>query len=268
MNNITTLYIYYIKGKFKGNINKDTYLGCWFEEGDSFLFFSKNEDKEIKSIIKSQKDLILKDSFEMDYFEWIGGRFDSFYVGDVKIIPVWEKDSKIGEKDILLDPGVVFGAGNHETTYNCLLAINFLFSNKSPINRVLDIGCGTGILSLFCGKLGAREVFAIDLNPLAVKTTRKNVLLNKLDDKILPIWGRGEDFLDLKGELLVANIHYDVLSQIVNVINTNNFKWLVLSGIFPSRAREIESFLNLKGFKTIKIFGENSSWPAIVGGVL
>ncbi len=103
-----------------------------------------------------KKNLSLKDKFEMEYIEWLGGEIDTFDVGDVRIIPIWNRPSKLNNRDILLDPSVVFGAGNHETTYNSLLAIDWLFKNNT-IESVLDLGCGTGILSLFLRKIRGKN---------------------------------------------------------------------------------------------------------------
>ncbi len=268
MNNSSynTLYIYYIKGKFRGNITSPSYLGCWIEEGDSFLFFSCPQPEIVHGIIERQKNLILKDVFEVDYFEWIGGKIGPLEIGKIRIIPVWETLNTKKDTDILLDPGVVFGAGSHATTLNCLKAINFLFTNFSDVKTVLDLGCGTGILSLVCVKLGAKKVLAVDLNPLACITTRKNLRLNYMEDKIVVAQGKGQELIFNGFELLVANIHYDVLKEITCLLKFNNFKYLVFSGIFESQAKDIIYNLVSMGIRVYEIFGLDSGWPTIVGG--
>ena len=259
------LYIYYIKGKLQADISCNSYLGCWVEDGDSFLFFSEPEDELIQRVIKKFSNLSLKDCFEVDYFDWIGGRIGIYEVGGIRIIPVWERVNNLREKDILLDPGVVFGVGNHATTYNCLMAIDFIFSKKINIDTVLDLGGGTGILSLFCAARGASKVLSVDLNPRAGQTIRKSIKLNNLEHKILSVQGRAQDFLYISSDLLVANIHYDVLKDLVILMESNKYKYLVFSGIFPSQVRDIIYEMKCRGTKILRVFGDDDGWPTILG---
>jgi len=259
------LFIYYIRGKVTKEFDLPDYIGCWLESGDSFLFFSNPHDELIDELVEKDKKLELKDRFEVDYFDWIGGKIDSFEVGGIKIIPIWEDVNTINQEDIVLDPGVVFGSGQHATTHNCLIAIDYVFSKDRNIKQVLDLGCGTGILSLFCARLGAEKILAVDLNPLAVKAVKKNIILNKLEDKILPVWGSALDFSSIKSHLLVANMHFDVICQVTTLYNLNNFRWLILSGIFPHQLREIENILLQKGVYIDRVVGHSSGWPTIIG---
>lgn len=258
------LYIYYLKGKLTKDIPVDDYIGCWLEAGDSFLFFTKRHDELIDDLISSEKKLELKDTFEVDYFDWIGGKIETFGIGDIRIIPIWDKPKKLREKDILLDPSVVFGSGTHNTTYNSLVALDYIYEKNKELNSVLDLGCGSGILSLFCAKKGSSRIFAVDLNPLAVKTTKKNARLNFLEENILAIWGKAQDFLGIHTDLLVANIHYDVICGILNVYNLKKYKWLIFSGLFSHQLPEIENILKSRGINIVEIIGQENGWPTIL----
>ncbi len=258
------LYIYYLKGKLKQDIISEDYIGCWHEAGDSFLFFQKKSDHIVDELVASDNRLELKDIFEVDYFDWIGGKIETFGIGDIRIIPVWDKPKKLRDKDILLDPSVVFGSGTHNTTYNCLVALDYIYEKEKDLDSVLDLGCGTGILSLFCAKKGANKIFSVDLNPLAVKATKKNAKLNLLEEKILPIWGRAQDFFGIYTDVLVANMVFDVISVIVNIFNLKKYRWLIFSGLFLHQVPEIENILKGRGVSIVEIIGQESGWPTIM----
>ena len=86
---------------------------------------------------------------------------------------------------IILGSGRAFGSGEHETTSSCMEELENI-----PIilnSKVLDVGCGTGILSIAAARMGARYVTAIDLNPRAIKATGKNIKLNNVEKKIIPL---------------------------------------------------------------------------------
>ncbi len=259
----SSLFIYYIKGTLIREPSSPSFIGTWEEEGDSFLFFSAKEDEEVLKLLE-ESGLTLTDFFEVDYLEWIGGRFKEIEIGDIRIIPIWEGEK--GRKgDILLDPSVVFGAGTHPTTFSCLEGLNLLFSQEN-IESVVDMGCGTGILSLFCAKKGARKVLALDLNPLAVKTTRNNILLNDFGDRVLALRARAQDFVSLPVDLIIANIHFEILRELLDQNDFFTKRFFVLSGFFPSQMMEIREILSQHGARISGIIGMHTGWPTIVGG--
>ncbi len=89
---------------------------------------------------------------------------------------------------------MVFGTGTHATTRDCLEALELAF-NSHHIESVLDLGTGTGLLALAAARLGCKYILAVDINLLAARTTQRNIRLNQLDDKILAVQGRAEDFV-------------------------------------------------------------------------
>jgi ribosomal protein L11 methyltransferase len=96
------------------------------------------------------------------------------------IIPPWDKPQD-GRINLIIDPGMAFGTGHHETTKTCLGLIERL-SKETPKGRFLDIGTGTGILSICAATSGFREVYAVDTDPLAVEAAEKNAGLNGLNN--------------------------------------------------------------------------------------
>ena len=117
---------------------------------------------------------------EVDEVEWESAWKKHFHTlrvaSRIVIVPTWREYSPSpGDVVIELDPGMAFGTGHHPTTVMCLAALEELVS---PGCSVLDVGCGSGILSIAAAKLGAREVLAIDIDPVAVETAAQNVEQN------------------------------------------------------------------------------------------
>lgn len=266
------LYIYYLEGKvriFNGDPG-GCFLGNWEEEGYSFLFFSKSSDAFVQKLIENNHDLKLLDQYQMSYEQWQGGKFSSFQTGRFLIIPPWESKSSCGVEsglhEILLDPGIVFGNGLHATTRDCLEALAWLFSFQ-PVDSALDMGCGTGILSLAACKLGCKRCLAIDFNLLACHTTIRNVRLNDLDSNIMVIQARAENHVNSSAELIMANIHYDIMKKILEIKDFFNKRWFILSGLLKSQASDIAHQLNRPGISILKRWERDGVWHTFLGKV-
>jgi ribosomal protein L11 methyltransferase len=135
------LFIYYFDGRLKPVSRHfgSSFIGNW-EEGDtSFLFFSEPADDRIEQLLSTQPHLTLKDQFTMTYDQWHGEPVNPFRVGKLLIMPPWKKvEADINDVPIILDPGVVFGAGSHPTTKDCLEAIEIICQNNQ-IESALDL---------------------------------------------------------------------------------------------------------------------------------
>jgi ribosomal protein L11 methyltransferase len=119
-------------------------------------------------------------------------------------------------------------------------------------STALDLGTGTGILSLAAALLGSR-VLAVDLNLLAAQTAWRNVRLNQLEKKILVIQGRAEEAIGRPAELVVANLHGEVLLRMMESAGFRQKRRLILSGLMRSDAKEVRRRLAILG---IRIAGE------------
>jgi ribosomal protein L11 methyltransferase len=275
-NHITTynsykdLYIYYLEGSLKKEEESHlglTFLGNWSEEDSSFLFFTQPSRDLVERIIDKDKRLRLIDEFHFTYEEWVGGKVIPRKVSRFLIVPPWEdRQQNDGELKMLLNPGVVFGTSLHATTRDSLLAL-LEISEKLPSYRVLDLGTGTGILAIGAALLGAEKILAVDNNPLAVKTAALNVKLNGFEEKIEVREGLAEDIIESPSDLLIANIHYDIILKLIKREGFIKKKYFILSGLMRSQAINIGQELSRYPVDIIHEWDNDMVWHTILGTV-
>jgi ribosomal protein L11 methyltransferase len=262
------LYIYYLDGP----LDKDNerylgphFLGNWLEDDNSFLFFSRPTRKLVEGIVTKGKRLRLIDEFHFTYEEWQGGKFKSFIIPPFFVVPPWEdnREDRGGIK-MLLDPGVVFGTTLHPTTRDSLTALATIYK-RHRIDQVLDLGTGTGILALGAALLGAQSVLAVDINPLAVRTARANVRLNGLEQRVEVIEGPAEKWIHRHADLVVANIHFDTISQLIQHKEFPNKRWFILSGLMRSQADKIRAALFQYHAEIIREWNHEMVWHTLLG---
>lgn len=258
------LFIYYLEGRVAPGWEAalpESLLGHWPEEDTSFLFFSQPEDEAVGSLISAHPELRLADVFTMGYDEWQGGALTPFCESGLFFAPPWSREeTPPGCRKILLDPGVVFGNGLHPTTRDCLRAMGEIAAGEGMPENVLDLGCGTGILALAAHGLGAKKVLAVDLNPLAAKTARENVAKNKAQHAVSVREQSAEELVDKPAGLLIANIHFAVMTKLVDAPGFCRRPHLVLSGLLRSEAPQIMSQLRARGAEIIREYEHDATW--------
>ncbi|MCC7331197.1 MAG: 50S ribosomal protein L11 methyltransferase [Flavobacteriales bacterium] len=145
--------------------------------------------------------------------------------------PFHEKKSNI-EYDIVIEPKMSFGTGHHETTY---LMIEELLKMEVKSKKILDMGCGTGVLAILTEKLGASEIVAIDIDEWAYENTVENIKTNNCS-KIKPLLGGAECIAPHKFDIVIANINRNILTKdmdkYADSLCSNGH--LLLSGFFDS----------------------------------
>lgn len=261
------LYIYYLEGRINSDneIFGSEFIGNWQEDNFSFLFFKTPSGKKIEEILSTHPGLTLIDNYQMTYDEWQGEMPFPLTIGRFLITTPWElADNTSKGIKIILDPGVVFGTGTHPTTHDCLEALEIAFSNEH-IESAVDLGTGTGVLAIASAYLGAKKILAADINYLAVKTARRNFSLNGMQDRILPVQGLAQDYIELPVDLLIANIHNDIIKVLIRSEGFLNKKCFVLSGLLKSEAKEIEFQLSKLPVKIIERWERNGIWHTFLG---
>jgi ribosomal protein L11 methyltransferase len=263
------LYIYHLRGCLKPNhgITGNHFVGTWEEDGFSFLFFSRPSHKKVDILLRKQAQLTLLDNYHITYDDWHGGKIVPYTSGSFLISPPWETgDTRTSRHQIILDPGVVFGTGTHTTTKDCLEALELAFDEKG-IESAIDLGTGTGLLALAAARLGCKYTLAVDLNFLAVRTAMKNIFLNQLENKVLAVQGRAEEFIDCHSDLVIANIHHDVMKHLVNSKGFLSKKRFILSGLLRSQTREVMVILSKYPVQIIKKWEGDGIWHTLFGRV-
>jgi ribosomal protein L11 methyltransferase len=261
------LHIYYLEGRLPTGteIQDNAFIGNWEEDGFSFLFFRSPAEKTVSRLVSTDPALRLLDSYQMTYAQWQGGQVEPVQVGRFLLRPPWSDAApEDGKIEIILDPGVVFGTGTHPTTRDCLEALDQVCANGG-VPRMLDLGTGTGVLALAAIKLGCREAVAVDFNFLAAETTLENVRLNDMDRQILVVNGQAEACTGYRADLLVANIHYDVMHRIVRTAGFLEKKWFILSGLLRSDAKRIGDYLANQPVTIVKRWSRDGIWHTFLG---
>lgn len=235
------LFVYYLRGRPhpEPGWTPDGFVGNWQEEGYSFLFFDRPARAVVDRLVAAQTGLELLDETAMSYEQWQGGRIEPLTVAGLHIVPPWHPVPGEAGPAIVLDPGVVFGNGLHPTTRDCLVAVADA-CREAPPDRVLDLGTGTGVLALCAARLGAGRVLAVDNNPLAARTAENNVLANGLEDLIRVECADAREMMHEPADLVVANIHFQVMKTLVQDPGFGRKRAFVLSGLLRSQARDIE----------------------------
>lgn len=258
------LFIYYLEGVPTPPLELGTdFIGNWQEAESAFLFFSKPAQETVDRLVCDQPHLMLVDHYKMTYAEWQGASLDGFSVGKIYIRPPWVPSSSDDQIEIILDPGVVFGNGNHTTTQDCLTALQQIFNQWRP-KRVLDLGCGTGILALAAARLGAEAVLAVDLNRMAVNITHQNILANRLSRQVLALQGRAETLYAGPMDLLIANIHFAVMHQLIRQPAFQQHHHLILSGLLRSELKAVEGELAAQKIDMLQHWSHDGIWHTIL----
>lgn len=198
--------------------------------------------------------------------------FKPFNVGNsILIKPTWEKtDNPENRKILEIDPGSSFGTGTHETTKLCLEALERIIKTN---DSVLDLGCGSGILSIGAHLLGAKDLTMVDIDLNSVRVAKENLLQNNINEQsftahcgnIITDEKLRQTLSDKKYNVVVANIVADVLKAMsgyfADFVDENGT--LVISGIISERCDEVVDTVTEKGFYVENSY-EEGEWSCVV----
>lgn len=240
--------------------NGEAYVSFYVEENEKqeeLLSSVKDGLEELKIFVEVGEASIEKSQTEdKDWVDNWKKYFKSFSVDDILIKPSWEKVEYEDNDKVLIkiDPGIAFGTGKHETTQLCIRQLKKYIRKDM---KVLDVGTGSGILSIIALKLGAAHLVGTDLDPNAVQVSLENTLVNEIDPSIFTVYeGNIIDDRELQNkvgfesyDIVVANILADVIIPLQKVI----VKHLKPQGIFIS-----SGIINTKEEAVTKAIEENN----------
>ena len=247
------------------------------DDGVAYLNFylEPEEDKE-KVLSRIRQELEEMSSYlnvgecrieesETEDVDWVNNwkqYFHQFYVDDILIIPSWE-DVRPEDKDkmvIHIDPGTAFGTGMHETTQLCIRQIRKYVTENT---RILDVGCGSGILGMLALKFGAAYSVGTDLDPCAIEATYENMEVNGISrDQYEVMIGNIIDDKSVQDkvgyecyDIVAANILADVLVQLTPVV-VNQLKTggvYITSGIIDDKEQTVVDAVKAAGLEVLDV---------------
>lgn len=179
------------------------------------------------------------------------------------IVPQWEEYQKHHEDEqvITLDPGLAFGTGMHPTTQLCFQLLETILRGDEV---VVDVGTGSGVLSIASAYLGAKEIFAYDLDDIAVSSAKSNIALNELEHQIHVDTNDLLHGIDLEADVVVANILAEIIEPLIpdamRVLKPNGR--FISSGIIKEKKDHIINKLEATGF-IVEQVNKMGDWVAI-----
>lgn len=241
------------------------YLPVDDELDDKLKEFERRVDELIAHHINKGKGQI--DWREVQEEDWATSWKNYFHpiaVGQrVVIKPSWEEYAQAPDEIVIeLDPGMAFGTGTHHTTAMCIRCLEQVIQAG---DIVFDVGTGSGILAVAAAKLGAAHVQAVDLDGVAVRVARENVILNQVEAKITLAQGDLLTGVDGRANVIVANIIADVIIRLLPDVPERLTAGGVFigSGIIAERLGDVTEAIMAKGLVVDRIV-EEGGWAAVV----
>ncbi|MGY3664821.1 MAG: 50S ribosomal protein L11 methyltransferase [Roseburia sp. 1XD42-69] len=250
------------------------------DEGIGYVSFYLEDGKDhreileqVKAGIEEQRQFVdvgegtitASDTEDLDWMNNWKQYFHAFTIDDILIKPTWEA-LKPEDKDkflIEIDPGISFGTGKHETTQLCIRQLSKYikeYKKDAPV-KVLDVGCGSGILSIVALKLGADFVLGTDLDENCITSTRENMEINHLPAESGNFYvGNLIDDMELQSkvgtsDIVVANILADVIIPMAKVIPSllKEGGVFITSGIIDFKENEVRDAIKAAGMEIIEV---------------
>ncbi len=252
------LYVYNFDSIDLGIIDDPDLIGTWIEDDTAILFFHK-EKKELVTTICNRSNAKIIYEANLNYQDWEAGLdITTFEVPPLIVAPIWEAE-KLNHSNnsipIKLDPSVIFGSGFHPSTRLCLETITDLIGSvpDASIKTMVDLGTGTGLLSLGAAKLGVTEIRSYDNNPFACSVALKNVALNNCEQQINVMEADLRNRLpDAKVDLVVANLYKGLLLDFFTNSSFWKARYYIISGFIPSMEEELLKALPMTQLKLVE----------------
>jgi ribosomal protein L11 methyltransferase len=185
----------------------------------------------------------------IDDVDWIKNSqqsFQSVVIDTIAVKSIWDKTHFPGKTEIVIEPKMAFGTGQHETTQLCMAQ---LIKDVTPGCKVLDLGCGSGILGILAAKLGAAECMGLDIDLAAIDNAKENIVHNDVQDIVQVQFGSMDrvtriGYYDIVVSNLIKDEIFNLYENFVRCLKPEGI--LILSGILIEQEEEFQQFLKLK----------------------
>lgn len=181
----------------------------------------------------------------------------------IVVKPTWyDYEKKADDLVIEIDPGMAFGTGTHETTSLC---IKMMEKYMKLEDKVLDVGCGSGILAIAAALLGSKDILGVEIDPVAVEVAKENVELNHVGNVVKVQEGDLTKGLDYKANLVVANLMADLVMMLTKDVAKHMTKdgIYISSGILVEKIPQVSKVIEENGFEILQVVTDDM-WSAIV----
>lgn len=243
------------------NVDKDSLILRFFLEEDQVKLIKKIKDEVEFSCFG---EVVYEEIKEEDWANNWKEFFHPIHVDNkITIVPTWEEyEAQEEENVILMDPGMAFGSGTHETTFMCM---SLLSKYVKKGDTVFDIGCGSGILSLVAAAKGAEKVIGVDLDPVCISASKQNIELNNMGDRVDIYEGDLFEVVEGKANVIVSNLFAEVIVGMLDDLcsHLKEKGTFIASGILNDKVSMVEEALLKKGF-TIMNTESKGEWACIL----
>ena len=250
------------------------YLGEEEDKGvaQSILMNVRKELEEMRSYLEVGECTI--EESQTEDVDWVNNwkqYFHQFYIDDILVIPSWEKVEKKDEDKLVIhiDPGTAFGTGTHETTQLCIRQLKKYVEKGA---RILDVGCGSGILGMLALKFGAGYSVGTDLDPCAIEATHENMEVNGISKEQYEVMiGNIIDDVSVqdavgyeKYDVVAANILADVLVPLTPVIvrQMKQGGIYITSGIIDVKETVVAEAVKAAGLEVLEV-NRQGEWVSV-----
>lgn len=251
------------------------YLTFYLEEGEKTKELLLNVGKELEEMraYVNVGECTIEESQTEDV-DWMNNwkkYFHQFYIDDILVIPSWEKVEKKDEDKLVIhiDPGTAFGTGTHETTQLCIRQLKKYVEKGA---RILDVGCGSGILGMLALKFGAGYSVGTDLDPCAIEATHENMEVNGISKEQYEVMiGNIIDDVSVqdavgyeKYDVVAANILADVLVPLTPVIvrQMKQGGIYITSGIIDVKETVVAEAVKAAGLEVLEV-NRQGEWVSV-----
>lgn len=268
----------YISDELTGNLERQPVIVLYFPDDEDGMYEIARCKDTIWSVIRFLEDqgdheasygFVVNETVTDDQtwlYKWQDYFKPTRVAERIVVKPTWEEyTAKPTDLVIEIDPGMAFGTGTHETTSMCLKALE---KYVKPESKVLDVGCGSGILAIGAALLGSKEALGIEIDNDAVKIAKENVELNKLSDKISIQYGDLTKGVDYKADIVVANLMADLVIMLTPDVagHLKEGGIYISSGILNEKEEIVSAAIKEAGF-TIKEVLHDGEWCCIVAEI-